>query len=129
MDFYNVFLISSLNCHINIFSMSSLCLILYVVSIYYSLSLLYVCVKFNMYINNSYPNYLNNYNVKTMSHIFYLRSAIVVSNSWNASASVIADIAASLFSSGRSTTPGRKAILILTNASLQSASRYLALRE
>lgn len=37
--------------------------------------------------------------------------------------------ATSLWSSGKSTTPGRKAILILTNASLQSARRYLVLRE
>lgn len=59
----------------------------------------------------------------------YLRSAKVVSKSWKFSCRVMAATAASRFSSGRSTTPGRKAILILTKASLQSASKYLAFRE
>lgn len=59
----------------------------------------------------------------------YLRSAKVVSKSWKFSCKVMAATAASRFSSGRSTTPGRKAILILTKASLQSANKYLAFRE
>ena len=59
----------------------------------------------------------------------YFNSGKVISKSENISGKVTADIASSRLSSGKSTTPGLKAILILTKASVQSANKYLAFLE
>ena len=59
----------------------------------------------------------------------YFSSGNVISRSVKTSGIVTAANASSRPSSGRSTTPGRKAILILTKASVQSAKRYLVFLE
>ena len=63
---------------------------------------------------------------KTSAH---LSSGSVISRSVKTSGMVTAANASSLPSSGKSTTPGRNAILIFTNASVQSANRYLVFLE
>uniref|UniRef100_A0A6B0U629 Putative secreted protein n=1 Tax=Ixodes ricinus TaxID=34613 RepID=A0A6B0U629_IXORI len=69
------------------------------------------------------------FSVTAASMSMLLRSGMPASKSWKTSGRVMVLRAAWRFSSGRSTAPGRNAILILMKASLQSASRYLALRE